>query len=211
MSSYYYMCPHTTIYVSSYYCICVLIRTSLSAPEGPHSDQTTVYVSSYYYICVLILQYVSSYYCMCPHTTIYVSLCPHQDSLERSRFGRFMIRNQVSYYYYMCHTTIYVSSYYYICVLILLHVSSYYYICPAIWPLYAPQSGFILLLHVLLLYMCPRTTICVLILLYMCPHTAIYVSAYTHYIFDALSSVCVLAAVDTCTYTYFVLHLRLVS
>ena len=31
----------------------------------------TIYVSSYYYICVLILLYVSSYYYMCPHTTIY--------------------------------------------------------------------------------------------------------------------------------------------
>jgi hypothetical protein len=39
----------------------------------------TLYVSSYYYICVLILLsirphttiYVSSYYYMCPHTTIY--------------------------------------------------------------------------------------------------------------------------------------------
>jgi hypothetical protein len=41
------MCPHTTIYVSSYYYMC------------PH---TTVHVSSYYYICVLILLYV------CPRT-----------------------------------------------------------------------------------------------------------------------------------------------
>ena len=38
------MCPHTTIYVSSYYCMC------------PH---TTIYVSSYYYVCFLILL------CMC--------------------------------------------------------------------------------------------------------------------------------------------------
>ncbi len=42
---------------------------------------TTMYVSSYYYICVLILLYmcphiticVSSCYYMCPHTTMYVS------------------------------------------------------------------------------------------------------------------------------------------
>jgi hypothetical protein len=38
------LCPHTTIYVSSYYYMC------------PH---TTIYVSSYYYVCVLILL------CMC--------------------------------------------------------------------------------------------------------------------------------------------------
>jgi hypothetical protein len=75
VSSYYYMCPHTTIcflillHVSSYYYMC------------PHA---TIYVSSYYvslcyHICVLILLYVSSYYYirvfillnMCAHNTIY--------------------------------------------------------------------------------------------------------------------------------------------
>ncbi len=34
-----YMCPHTTIYVSSYCYVCVLIL---------------LYVSSYFYVCVLI-------------------------------------------------------------------------------------------------------------------------------------------------------------
>jgi hypothetical protein len=43
------MCPHTTVYVSSCYYICVLIATNLLE------------------ICVLILLY------MYPHTTIYVS------------------------------------------------------------------------------------------------------------------------------------------
>ncbi len=55
-----YMCPHVTVYVSSYYCICVLILLYMY----PH---TTVYVSSYYCICVLIVL------CMCPHSTVYVS------------------------------------------------------------------------------------------------------------------------------------------
>ena len=41
-----YMCPHTSIYVSSYYYMC------------PH---TTLYVSSYFYVFVLVLLYVSSY------------------------------------------------------------------------------------------------------------------------------------------------------
>jgi hypothetical protein len=50
------MCPHTTIYVSSYYYICVLILLHTC----PH---TTTYVSAYYY--------VASHYYMCPHTTIY--------------------------------------------------------------------------------------------------------------------------------------------
>ncbi len=34
-----------------------------------------MYVSSYYYRCVLILLYMCSQTTMCPHTTIYVSLC----------------------------------------------------------------------------------------------------------------------------------------
>ncbi len=50
VSSYYYMCPHTTICVSSSYYICVLIL-----------------LYSYYYICVLIQLH------MCPHTRIGVS------------------------------------------------------------------------------------------------------------------------------------------
>ena len=50
VSSYYFVCPHTTTYVSAYYFMC------------PH---TTIYVSKYYYICVLILLYVSAYYYIC--------------------------------------------------------------------------------------------------------------------------------------------------
>ncbi len=75
-----YMCPHTTICVSSYYCICDLILVYMC----PH---TTAYASlqratfglsvlrsskSPQYMC-LILLYMSSYYYMCPHTTAYVS------------------------------------------------------------------------------------------------------------------------------------------
>ena len=62
-----------SMYVSSYYHICVLVLIYVC----PY----TMYVSSYYYVCVLILLYVSScyYICvlillyMCPHTTKYVS------------------------------------------------------------------------------------------------------------------------------------------
>ena len=59
-----HVCPHTTICVSSYYYICVLILLYMC----PH---TAIYVSSYYYmssydyICVIILLY------MCP--TVYES------------------------------------------------------------------------------------------------------------------------------------------
>ncbi len=83
--------PYTTTYVSSYYCICVLILlymcphtaicvlillyVSSVLPQQPQRNiamlplpYTTIYMSSYYCICVLILlyTYVSSYYYMCP-------------------------------------------------------------------------------------------------------------------------------------------------
>jgi hypothetical protein len=57
----YYMCPHTTVYVSSYYCIgvlilyvssCLYMRALILLYMCPH---TTVCVSSFYYICVLML------------------------------------------------------------------------------------------------------------------------------------------------------------
>ncbi len=88
------MCPHTTIYVSSYYYICVHILLYMC----PH---TTIYVSSYCYICVPIY--------MCPDTTVVAAY-------KRPRI--LVYRRPLLY---MC-PTIYVSSYHYICVLIL-HVS----------------------------------------------------------------------------------------
>jgi hypothetical protein len=60
------MCPHTTIYVSSYYSTCVLILLYIC----PH---TAIYVSSYYSVCVLILLYVSAYYYVCVLIPQYVS------------------------------------------------------------------------------------------------------------------------------------------
>jgi hypothetical protein len=90
-------CPHTTIYVPSYYFICVLttihnycIRVSdcrhafwrmcVVCVCGRERESLCVWlwiyasVCLYYYICVHIIL------CMCPHTTIYVSsyyTCPH--------------------------------------------------------------------------------------------------------------------------------------
>jgi hypothetical protein len=55
-----YVCPHTTMYVSSYYYLCVLILLYMC----PH---TTMYVSSYYFTFPHTTLY------MCPHTTMYVS------------------------------------------------------------------------------------------------------------------------------------------
>ena len=96
VSSYYDICPLTTIYVSSCYYSYV---SSCCCYVCPH---TTIYVSSYYY------SYVSSCYCyVCPRTTIYVS--SYYYSYVSSCCS------------YVCpRTTIYVSSYYYVCVLVLL-------------------------------------------------------------------------------------------
>jgi hypothetical protein len=124
---YYYMCPRTTTYVSSYYCICVGIPRVHSAGaqvrcfsvpgvpadavpfvniEAPgHETHTAIYLSPH------TTMYLSS--CMCPHNAICVSASYY-----------------VSAYYCMCpHTTVYVSAHYYVCVLILLHVSAYYSVC----------------------------------------------------------------------------------
>ena len=87
----------------------------------------------------------------------------------------------------MCpHTTIYVPSYIYmssylssyklltlqlqehICVLMYIYVLILLYICP---------HTTICVSSCVLIYMCPHSTSCVLILLYMCPHTTIYVSS----------------------------------
>jgi hypothetical protein len=87
-----YVCPHTTIYLSSYYCMCphTIILLCVSGPTDmcPH---TTISVSSYYYICVLILLYLCPQLHLRrrlrillyvrPHTTICVPIllyvCPH--------------------------------------------------------------------------------------------------------------------------------------
>jgi hypothetical protein len=62
-----YMCPHTTIYVSSYYSYAHRGQALFKPLYIQHICVILLHVSSYYYICVLILLY------MCPHTTIYVS------------------------------------------------------------------------------------------------------------------------------------------
>jgi hypothetical protein len=205
------MCPHTTIYVSTYY-----------------------YVSSYYYICVRILLHVSAYYCcgligeknlwivkpgtllnMCPHTTIYVSayyyicvrillLCvDRQERTRGSRQARFSALYVSAYcVLILClHTTMYVSSYYCICVLILLCVligetnswiSSSQVLCYICVRILCPHTV------AALLQLCCSSTIyvsayCVLILLCMCPHTATYVSSYC--------CVCVLTLLYMCPHT----------
>jgi hypothetical protein len=72
VSSYYSMCPHTTINVSSYCSMCVVIL-----PTRPHCTtqlpRHSPYASSYYHVS----SYYSCYY-RCshtPHTTMHVSSC----------------------------------------------------------------------------------------------------------------------------------------
>jgi hypothetical protein len=82
-----YMCPHTTLYLSSYYYISVLILLYMTAksPSTKHAFQVKVlcmYMSTYCYISVLILQYILMAVCYisvlillynCPNTAIYLS------------------------------------------------------------------------------------------------------------------------------------------
>ena len=68
VSSYYeHMCPHTTMYVSSYYYMCVLIPLLMC----PHTTMYYVCLhTTIYYVCVFILLCTTMYY-VCLHTTIY--------------------------------------------------------------------------------------------------------------------------------------------
>jgi len=88
-----YMCPHTTVHVSSYYYICVLILQN----ECPHTA-THWSPLAYYTICALImlkcvhiLQHAESYWqreggtaliplYTCPHTNICVVILLHVSS-----------------------------------------------------------------------------------------------------------------------------------
>jgi hypothetical protein len=91
-----YMCPHTTIYVSSYYYIS----------------------SSYYYILSIIYVSSYSYYCVCPHTTICVVILLCTYTYMQARCLR-RFASSVSTYYYICVCILQcMSSHYY--------VSSYY-------------------------------------------------------------------------------------
>jgi hypothetical protein len=75
VSSYNYMCPHATICVSSYDCMCphttVCVLNYCMCPDTIICVLIPLYVSSYYYICVLILLYVSSC-CICVSSYYYM-------------------------------------------------------------------------------------------------------------------------------------------
>jgi hypothetical protein len=111
-----YMCPHTTIFVSSYYYMC------------PH---TTIDVSSYYYVssCYHVRVLIPLY--KCPHTTRYGS---SQYQCTIPSVMRTEVHEDTGIPLHMCpHTTTYASSTYmpvaYTHRRTLTYVSSYYYIC----------------------------------------------------------------------------------
>ena len=168
VSSYYHMCPHTTIYVSSYYYICVRILL--------YGVFILLHVSSYYHICVLTLLYICPQTTMCPHTTtcvlILLSMCPHTTThvqasssrassrkttptpCNRARLSREPSTEQSPPWYtlpHLCpHTTTYVSAYSYMC----RHTNR-------------AESSQVCTTT----YVSASTT-------YMCPHTTISVSSY---------------------------------
>jgi hypothetical protein len=89
VSSYYYMCPHTTIYVSSYYYVCVLVLGALAlCAKGRGlagawcAVEVYLYIPSYYYMYIYPLTtpiciYIPSYYCVYMYALIllYVYIC----------------------------------------------------------------------------------------------------------------------------------------
>ena len=68
-----YLCPHTTMCVSSYILPYVRPHTITSVPSYYYMCVLILlYMCPRTAICVLILLYVSSYYCLCPHTNFVV-------------------------------------------------------------------------------------------------------------------------------------------
>jgi hypothetical protein len=146
-----YSSTRTTVYA-------LLAHTSASVANRREPAGAPVYVSAYYYICVRVLLY------MCPRTRLL----------------------------YMCRrTSIYVSSYYYICVGVLVCMWSHAgLLCDASR---SEASGHIYTLCDVQSLLCDASErpqlstalseyyyIRVLVLLYMCPRTTIYVSAYCY-------------------------------
>ena len=118
---YIYICLHTTMRVSSYYCMCVLILLYMHLRGRALGMQVIQRIPATVYMCLHTTMYGSSYYCMCPHTAIYAG------DAGNPTYSCYCIC--VSSYYYVCvlilrymcpHTTICVSLYYYIFGLILL-------------------------------------------------------------------------------------------
>ena len=111
------MCDRTQVYVSSYFCVCVLMLLCMC----PHA-----------------IVYVSCYVCECPHTTCVPNAC------DRTRvYARHTPIYLSSYYYYICVLILLLymqvgnrsqsgdssGAQRYICVLILRYIGPHY-MCP---------------------------------------------------------------------------------
>jgi hypothetical protein len=203
------MCPHTTVCVSSYYCICVLILLYVSSYYCvcvlillcmcPH---TTVYMSSYYCICVLMLLHLSSCFCVCVLMLLYVSSYYYVSSSLHQRGSTYSVNFFIVFLH--CATWILWSKMGYppgepnltqwspqlaaVCVRILL------YRCPHA-TIYVSSYMCVLIL----LCMCPHTTACVLILLYSCPHTTM--CPHTTINVSSCYYICVLVLLCVCPRT----------
>jgi hypothetical protein len=111
-----YMCPHATIYVSSYHCICVLILL---------------------YILQKLLRMLQVLLCVLMPVLLCISL-PHTPIYLAAAYQYICVLMPVLLCISLPHTppTYLAPSYHYtyvlilLCVLILLYVSSYYYMCP---------------------------------------------------------------------------------
>ncbi len=127
-----HICPHTTLYVSSYYYISVLILLYIC----PH---TTIHV------CVLILLYIlSAHVAYCSGVLIVTDIYRY--------IYRYIPICVSSYYMLSAHVAL--SAYYYICVFILLYMCLHTTILTTIYV----SSYYYIYVHILL-YTCPHTTV----------------------------------------------------
>ena len=165
---------HATLYMSSYYYICVSYHFFLEKKKMEiHSGTKQSYALLHFGFVDwpaaqhrVHLRYTDIYIYLCPHTTICVLIllymCPHTTTCPHTTLS------VSSYYYLFPHTTIYVSSYYFICPHTTICVCILLYLCPHTTPSVLSVSSYRRLLARLPLYMCPHTGGSSL---YMCPHT----------------------------------------
>ena len=106
-----HMCPHTTIYMSSYYCILVDALPGISVLILLH-----ICVLILLYICVLIL--LLQYIHICPHTTIYKRM--RCELALNDKLDAYYYISRMQLYIWSPHTPIHLQ-----CVLILVCICSW--------------------------------------------------------------------------------------
>jgi hypothetical protein len=204
------MCPHTTIYVSSYYYIYVLFLLYMCPDQRLHRLQRAVRTTSEVVLssqplrlCRGCAQFTTSEVvqrlcsrCLCASLVRLIPLFLFLFlSFSVSFSFLFFLLFSASCYYVYVLMLLYMFPHTTICVLILLYVSSYYYVyvlmllaCVLILLYMCPHTTATTCVLILLLYMCPHTTTAAAFY-YMCPHTsAIHVSSYNTYYIHRLCS-----------------------